>query len=200
VKSDLLIIFYRNPELGKVKTRLAATVGDDRALAIYFKLASYTREVSLNTACDRVVYYSDFIDTEDSWLNSHFKKRLQAGASLGDRMKQAFSDSLAAGYERVCIIGTDCPELTAQIINDAFTKLRSHEVVIGPVVDGGYYLLGMKKLHADFFANKAWGTNSVAAKTIVDFENLKLVYYQLPMLTDVDEEKDLPIQLKSLLD
>jgi glycosyltransferase A (GT-A) superfamily protein (DUF2064 family) len=74
VKTDLLIIFYRNPELGKVKTRLAATVGDEKAFAIYLKLASHTREVALQTACDRVVYYSDFIDTEDSWSNESIQK------------------------------------------------------------------------------------------------------------------------------
>jgi rSAM/selenodomain-associated transferase 1 len=194
VKTDLLIIFYRNPELGKVKTRLAATVGDEKAFAIYLKLASHTREVALQTACDRVVYYSDFIDTEDSWSNDQFKKSLQTGESLGERMKQAFANSFDAGYKRVCIIGTDCPGLTTQIINESFVKLKSNDVVIGPATDGGYYLLGMENFWPTLFENKAWSTDSVLSQTVQDAKQLNLLNFLLPTLTDVDEEKDLPTQ------
>jgi len=194
VKTDLLIIFYRNPELGKVKTRLAATVGDEKAFAIYLKLASHTREVALQTACDRVVYYSDFIDTEDSWSNDQFKKSLQTGESLGERMKQAFANSFDAGYKRVCIIGTDCPGLTTQIINESFVKLKSNDVVIGPATDGGYYLLGMENFWPALFENKAWSTDSVLSRTVQDAKQLNLLNFLLPTLTDVDEEKDLPTQ------
>ncbi|MBK8290391.1 MAG: TIGR04282 family arsenosugar biosynthesis glycosyltransferase [Flammeovirgaceae bacterium] len=194
MKTDLLIIFYRNPELGKVKTRLAATVGDEKAFAIYLKLASHTREVALQTACDRVVYYSDFIDTEDSWSNDQFKKSLQTGESLGERMKQAFANSFDAGYKRVCIIGTDCPGLTTQIINESFVKLKSNDVVIGPATDGGYYLLGMENFWPALFENKAWSTDSVLSRTVQDAKQLNLLNFLLPTLTDVDEEKDLPTQ------
>lgn len=194
MKSDLLIIFYRNPELGKVKTRLAATAGEEKALAIYLKLASHTREVALQTACDRVVYYSDFIDTEDSWSNDQFKKSLQTGESLGERMKQAFANSFDAGYKRVCIIGTDCPGLTTQIINESFVKLKSNDVVIGPATDGGYYLLGMENFWPTLFENKAWSTDSVLSQTVQDAKQLNLLNFLLPTLTDVDEEKDLPTQ------
>lgn len=194
MKTDLLIIFYRNPELGKVKTRLAATVGDEKAFAIYLKLASHTREVALQTACDRVVYYSDFIDTEDSWSNDQFKKSLQTGESLGERMKQAFANSFDAGYKRVCIIGTDCPGLTTQIINESFVKLKSNDVVIGPATDGGYYLLGMENFWPTLFENKAWSTDSVLSQTVQDAKQLNLLNFLLPTLTDVDEEKDLPTQ------
>lgn len=198
MKPDRLIIFYRNPELGKVKTRLAATVGDERALAIYFKLVSHTREISAQVLCDKVVYYSDFVDTEDSWSNKEFEKCLQEGHTLGERMKRAMGDSFGMGYKRVCIIGTDCWELTPQHITDGFMKLKTHDVVIGPAVDGGYYLLGMKNFLPTLFDNKTWSTDSVFSQTLQDVKQLDLSYFLLPALTDVDEEKDLPQRDRSL--
>jgi len=195
MKPDLLIIFYRNPKLGKVKTRLAATVGDERALAIYFKLAAHTRSLALQIDCDRVVWYSNFVDAEDNWPNQLFNKQLQQGSDLGRRMYHAFEAAFQRGYSRVCIIGTDCHELTYAIINDAFDKLRDHDAVLGPALDGGYYLLGMKTMHSRLFDNKAWSTDSVSSNTIEDFKNLNLRYVLLPILTDVDEEKDLPVNI-----
>jgi uncharacterized protein len=195
VKTDLLIIFYRNPELGKVKTRLAATAGEERALAIYLKLAAYTREVAVQTTCDRVVYYSDFIDTEDSWSNNQFKKRLQTGESLGERMMHAFADSFDLGYKRVCIIGTDCLELTFDILKEAFEALRQKDSVIGPAYDGGYYLLGMSRFIPEVFYNKKWSTDTVCIDTINDLKHLQCSFEELTTLHDIDNESDLPLQL-----
>ncbi|MBL7872207.1 MAG: TIGR04282 family arsenosugar biosynthesis glycosyltransferase [Cyclobacteriaceae bacterium] len=192
MKPDLLIIFYRNPELGKVKTRLAATVGDGRALAIYLKLAAHTRSIASEVNCDRVVWYSDFVDTEDNWPNDLFLKDRQVGDTLGDRMHLAFDCAFQKGYQRVCIIGTDCLELTGEILNESFNKLITHDAVIGPALDGGYYLLGMKQLHTELFSNKVWGNNTVYKNTVKDFEGLNITFGQLPCLTDIDEEKDLP--------
>jgi rSAM/selenodomain-associated transferase 1 len=193
MKPDLLIIFYRNPELGKVKTRLAATLGDERALAIYLKLAAHTREIAAEVKCDRVVWYSNFVDTEDNWPNQHFNKEVQQGTELGSKMQFAFEQAFQQGYSSVCIIGTDCLELTQQIVTDAFDNLRNHDAVLGPAKDGGYYLLGMRKLHPELFTDKNWSTHSVSSKTIEDFKKLKLTYYLLPTLSDIDEEKDLPL-------
>lgn len=192
MKEKLLIIFYRNPELGKVKTRLAAAVGDEKALAIYLKLATHTREVALASDFDRVVYYSHHVDTEDNWQENSFHKKLQVGNDLGIRMYNAFENAFRDGYAHVCIIGTDCLELTSEILSAAFEQLKAHDAVIGPARDGGYYLLGMKQLHKDLFANKEWSTNTVAKRTIVDFQNLNLTYSQLPTLSDIDREEDLP--------
>jgi uncharacterized protein len=193
MKDDLLIIFYRNPELGKVKTRLAATVGDERALAIYLKLGAHTRSITSEVDCDRVVWYSNFVDTEDSWPNQHFNKEVQQGSDLGSKMQFAFENAFRQGYSRVCIIGTDCFELTDTIVNEAFDKLKNHDAVLGAALDGGYYLLGMKELHPEFFTNKTWSTDSVSSETIEDFKMLNISYYLLPTLNDVDEEKDLPV-------
>jgi len=196
MKPELLIIFYRNPELGKVKTRLAATVGDAKALAIYLKLASHTRAITSELDCDRVVYYSDYIDTEDAWPNNDFAKHLQRGSDLGARMEYAFQRAFMDGYERISIIGTDCFELTTKIIANAFESLGTKDTVIGPAVDGGYYLLGMNRFIPELFRGKEWSTNTVCKDTINDFTRLAINYYQLPTLRDVDTESDLPVELR----
>lgn len=185
-----LIIFYRNPELGKVKTRLAATVGDEMALAVYLRLASHTREITEGVDVDAVVYYSHSLDTEDQWLG--FDRAVQTGGDLGTRMKNAFQESFALGYQSVCIIGTDCWELTEAHLVKAFEQCKQHDVVIGPAADGGYYLLGMNKLYPELFENKKWSTDSVFADTLHNIQDRKLSFCVLEELHDVDEEKDLP--------
>ena len=126
----LLIIFYRNPELGKVKTRLAATVGEEKALAIYLMMASHTKTIAEQVTTDRVIYYTDFIDWEDNWPNEKFGKHLQHGSDLGERMSFAFANGFSAGFERICIVGTDCFELTAEIIAQAFHELAQTVLVL----------------------------------------------------------------------
>jgi uncharacterized protein len=190
---NLLILFYRNPELGKVKTRLAKTLGDEKALAIYLRLAAHTREITQDLPYNKVVYYSHFADTEDAWANFIFQKKVQQGNDLGEKMQNAFAEGFKNGYTSICIIGTDCLELTSKIIKQAFDQLETHDTVIGPAKDGGYYLLGMKKLIPELFQNKNWSTDTVAKDTINDFKRLELSFAQLPALTDVDEEKDLPL-------
>ena len=196
ISDSLLIIFYRNPELGKVKTRLAKTMGDEKALAIYIKLASHTREIVQSEKVDKVVYYSHFTDTEDQWPNVIFNKKIQNGNDLGEKMINAFTTAFAEGYKHVCIIGTDCFELTSSHVSEAYIRLKDHDVVMGPANDGGYYLLGMNQLHAEVFQNKAWSTAAVGSDTIDDFRKLGLTYFLLDTLTDVDEEKDLPVSMR----
>jgi len=198
-KKSLLIIFYRNPELGKVKTRLAATLGDAKALAIYLYLAAHTRTITENLALDKAVFYSHYVDTEDNWNNDLYQKHIQSGIDLGERMLHAFRNGFKSGYDSICILGTDCYELTSGTIKEAFAKLQSYDAVIGPAKDGGYYLLGMNTLHVEFFKNKLWSSDSVREATIHDFNNLGLKYYELPVLTDIDEERDLPEELENLV-
>jgi rSAM/selenodomain-associated transferase 1 len=194
-QSSLVIIFYRNPELGKVKTRLAKTIGEEMALAIYIKLSSHTRQTTEQLKVDKAVYYSHFVDTEDHWPNELYYKEVQHGNDLGEKMSNALADAFAKGYQRVCVIGTDCLELTPSIIDTAFFQLEKFDAIIGPARDGGYYLLGMKKLFPEFFQNKAWSTNTIASDTIADFKKLGLRYFCLETLTDVDEERDLPASM-----
>ena len=112
-------------------------------------------------------------------------------------MLRSFEEGFRQGYQRICIIGTDCLELKAEIISQAFEQFAVHDVVLGPAKDGGYYLLGMNHLIKEVFQHKEWSTDSVAASTIQDFKNKKLSYSLLTTLTDVDEEQDLPSNWRS---
>lgn len=189
----LLLIFVKNAVLGKVKTRLAQAIGDEKALATYHQLLAHTLAVSKKVSCDRAVFYSDFIETDDMWPNSLFTKYLQLGHDLGERMQQAFTLAFANRYSQVVIIGSDCPQLTTLHINQAFGMLNSYEAVIGPSIDGGYYLLGLTHLLPGLFTNKLWSSASVFTDTIADFKNLKLNFGQLEILRDLDTEEDLKI-------
>lgn len=198
IKDDsLLIIFYRNPELGKVKTRLAASIGDAKAFSIYLLLSEHTIRITERLSVAKAVYYSDYIDLNDSWSNDTYQKYLQAGNTLGEKMENAFQTGFIKGYKSICIIGTDCLDLTPALINEAFRRLLTHDVVLGPAVDGGYYLLGMNYLHTSLFKNKKWSTNTVLAETIHDIKLLGLSCWELETLTDIDEEKDLPAHFRS---
>lgn len=192
----LLIIFYNNPALGAVKPRLAATIGEDRALAIYLNLVANTREITDELPFDKVVFYSNHIDTEDNWDNSIYKKQRQQGFELGKRLQNAFSWGFRSGYSTVCIIHADCYGLTPEIIIETFEQLEESDAVIGPAKDGGYYLLGINKVYPELFKDKEWGSYTVLSDTIQNFEELDLEYGVLPVLNDVEEEVDLPWELK----
>ena len=189
-----IIIFTKNPELGKVKTRLARTIGDDKALEIYKKLLDYTRNIVEPVNVDKFIFYSETIVDFDKWENTIYHKKLQSGTDLGMRMQNAFEELFQLHYESVCIIGSDCYELNSEIIEKAFRRLEHEEVVIGPTFDGGYYLLGMNQLYTKLFQNKNWSTESVYGDTIGDIKELSLRYFDLEKLSDIDEEKDVPHQ------
>jgi rSAM/selenodomain-associated transferase 1 len=186
-----IIIFVRNPELGKVKTRLAKQIGDELTLQVYTELLLHTRDTTCNLDCDKFVFYSENIEDNDIWDTDRFEKKLQEGDNLGDRMMLAFFELFQQGYSKVVIIGSDCPELTSFVIEDAFDKLDLHEVVIGPSTDGGYYLLGLTHLLPDLFKDKEWSTDKVLAETIKDIVRLKRSSYFLTELADIDTAEDL---------
>lgn len=187
-----IILFTKNPELGKVKTRLAKTIGDEKALAIYKKLLNHTQEIVEQLDVDKFVFYSDLIINDDQWNNANYHKMVQHHGDLGERMATAFKEVFALNYQSVCIIGSDCYELSSAVIEEAFLKLENDNAVIGPTFDGGYYLLGMNKLHPELFQNKNWSTETVYSDTVNDFKELSLSYSNLIKLSDIDEEKDLP--------
>ena len=188
---SLLIIFAKNPELGKVKTRLAATLGNEVALAVYFQLLNKTRQETESLTVDKVVYYSNYVEHGDLWDDNIYAKAAQQGDDLGQRMQNAFTQAFANGYERVCIIGSDLMEISAEVIEQAFEKLKKRDVVVGPSEDGGYYLLGMSKMIPALFENKAWSTDEVFIATRDDVRRLGLQMAELPVLNDIDTEKDL---------
>lgn len=184
-----LIIFTRNPELGKVKTRLAKTVGDDSALEIYKFLLKHTVAITKNLNVDKYVFYSENIHREDIWDPEIFRKKLQTGTDLGEKMQNAFSELFEMGYEKVLIVGSDIFELDQSDIENAFEVLQTTETVIGPATDGGYYLLGMKERNVAIFQNKNWGTSTVLEETLSDLRQKK--YVLLEERNDVDYYQDI---------
>ena len=187
----LLIIFARNPELGKTKTRLAKKLGDEVALAIYYKLINKMQEVTADLSVDKAIYYSSFIDKEDSWDNTIYQKYLQHGDSLGAKMHNAISEGLNRGYNQVVLIGTDIYSLTSDIILEGFDILQTNDLVLGPAKDGGYYLVGMKKPQPSIFNLKKWSHNQVFSQTIELIEDASLTFGTTQVLNDIDEPDDL---------
>ena len=189
MNENLILIFTRNPEVGKVKTRLAATIGDTNALEIYIQLLEHTRKVALETDFDKRVLYSEEINTKDMWNNHLFQKKLQFGKDLGVRMYNAFKEGFQDGYKKIVIIGSDLIALESNDIQEAIKKLDENDIVIGPAEDGGYYLLAMKAIPENIFSNKEWGTNTVLKDTLKDIKNLK--YHLLKEKNDIDTYEDI---------
>ncbi|PQB03526.1 TIGR04282 family arsenosugar biosynthesis glycosyltransferase [Aureitalea marina] len=170
MSEELLIIFVRNPELGKVKTRLAKDVGDETALAIYTFLLERTKSITSGLKQEKQVHYSDEIATDDLWQDFGYHKRIQADGDLGEKMQSAFEQGFEAGFKRIVIIGSDLYDLESEDIVKAFEQLKQHDVVLGPAQDGGYYLLGMCQMVPGIFANKTWGTDQVLDQTLADLD------------------------------
>lgn len=188
---NAIIIFVRNPILGQVKTRLANTIGEEGALKVYKILLQHTDMVCKGLHCDKYVFYADDICDEDLWDKEIYQKQMQSPADLGNRMSAAFKLVLKNGSGKVLIIGSDCYELSQLLIEKAFDFLEEKDIVVGPAADGGYYLLGMKGHHPALFENIHWSTSGVLAQTMKVCNEQQLTFFLLPVLNDVDEEKDI---------
>ena len=179
-----LLIFARVPALGRVKSRLAAGVGQPAALAIYPELLAITRTAAVAAEVPTT-------DEAQEWAG--MTTRCQPAGDLGERMTAAFAAAFAAGASRVAIIGTDCPGLRAEHLTQAFALLAEHDVVLGPATDGGYYLLGLRQPQPELFQNKEWSTETVLADTVADAHRLGRRVALLPELRDVDTAADLAV-------
>jgi len=186
---NLLLIFTRNPELGKGKRRLAATIGDQAAFNIYKFLLDHTVTITKNLYAEKQVYYSEEIWEDDIWDNKKFAKKLQTGDDLGARMANAFQEGFQKEYQKIIIIGSDMLDLSQEDLEAAFKALEKNDFVIGPAEDGGYYLLGMKKFMPELFKNKSWGTETVLKDTLADLENETTAL--LETKNDVDYYEDI---------
>ena len=184
-----LIVFVRKAELGKVKTRIAKAVGKETALDIYKQLITHTRKVVEQVQCEKYVFYAGEIDHEDEWNSKDFEKFLQVKGDLGDKMQDSF-ETVIRKTSPVLIIGSDCPELTTDDIERAFLELEDNDVVIGPAVDGGYYLLGMNDLQLFLFEDMPWSEEELIQETIFKIQDRGLRYSLLSTKSDVDYIED----------
>ena len=189
---NAIIVFQKNAVKGKVKTRIAKDLGEEKALEIYHHLINSTHQVlSQLRGLDIFLFYSDHIETV-TWQPAEGKLqlRLQKGNDLGEKMRLAFEEVFGEGYSKVLIIGTDCPDISPNILYDAMEKLEKHEVVFGPAKDGGYYLLGLKKIHEGLFDGIPWSTEKVLELSLDYLQSRKIPYGLLHTLSDIDTAGD----------
>ena len=176
--------------LGKVKTRLAKGLGEERALRIYRQLLSHTHAVTCGLSCDKFIFYAEEIGTNDLWEDAKYHKALQQGNDLGEKMQHAFLTVFNKGYSQVIIIGSDCMELTHEVIRNAFAALCHEDVFVGPSADGGYYLLGLTAMHNRLFEQMPWSTEAVLNETLNRCREAGLRFAEGPVLHDIDGEAD----------
>ncbi len=188
MKKEVLLVFQKNEVLGRVKTRLAAGLGEKQALDIYRKLLDKTYFELNKVSVPIHTYYSEFIPEKPNHAADQFQ--IQVGQDLGERMKNAFAANFDFGAEKVVLIGTDCPTLQSQHLLQAFEVLNDSDLVLGPATDGGYYLIGMKR-RADFlFEGITWSTAEVLSQTLSLASQWGLRTTLLPELSDIDTQED----------
>lgn len=191
-----LMIFTRYPEPGKTKTRLIPALGAEGAANLQRKLTEETvakaRELSsVFPVSLEVRFAGGNFSLMESWLGSDLNYQEQDSGDLGDRMTGAFKTAFNSGIQRVVIIGIDCPGLNQEILQQAFEKLEQNDLVLGPAEDGGYYLIGLRRLIPELFRGINWGTAEVREKTVAIAQNLHLAIDYLPKLPDIDRPEDL---------
>lgn len=181
---QLLIIFVKNIVLGKVKTRLAKTIGNTGAFNVYKVLYNITQTETLKLDIDRHIYFSDVV-INSSWPGD--EKFTQNGNGIGERMLNAFKAGFNKGYEQIVLIGSDLPDISEAIITSGFKALKYSNIVFGPAQDGGYYLVGMKSFQPTLFLNKPWSQPNLLKETLTEVNNYSL----LEELNDIDTIEDL---------
>jgi rSAM/selenodomain-associated transferase 1 len=199
MSKQAIIIFLKFPELGRSKTRLAATIGNENTLKVYKELLDHTHLITKELNYDKYLFYDKVTSNKMPWGDDIYQTAYQVESDLGGRMQHAFSQLFEKGYERIVIIGSDCYDLSQEIIEEAFEKLKKKDVVIGPAKDGGYYLLGLKKLIPQLFTDVAWSTDEVFSATTKALDFLSIGYDTTAVLSDIDVYDDLPEKLKLLI-
>jgi rSAM/selenodomain-associated transferase 1 len=190
---DVLVVFLKWPEPGRVKTRLAAALGPERAAELYRLVAEEevrrTRPVA--RAYDRLLFFApaEARARIAAWFPQE-ELLPQAGRDLGARMADAFAQAFRRGARRVAIVGTDVPQVSAETVAAGFESLVTHDVALGPARDGGYYLLGLRAPQPELFTGIGWSTPGVRAATLERATRLGLSVRCLETMTDLDTLQD----------
>jgi rSAM/selenodomain-associated transferase 1 len=188
-------IFVKFPFPGHVKTRLAKTLGKQFATGFYKLCAEHVfRETdNISRECQKYIFYADDHSTSDvqRWVGQKFHCLPQVNGDMGSRLKQAFRTMFAQGAKKAIVLASDVPDLAASMVNDGLCKLADHDIVLGPTHDGGYYLIGLNRLHDRLFDNIAWSTDKVFSQTMRAIDDLGWHTCVLPQLIDINTESDL---------
>ena len=193
---EKLIVFTRYPEPGTTKTRLIPVLGKAGAANLHRLMAqkAIARALSLKNSrrlSVEIHHTGGSQQQMQDWLGTDLIYQNQMDGDLGAKMTAAFQNSFDSGVDKVAIVGTDCPDLKAEIMAQAFDKLSEHDLVLGPAKDGGYYLIGLGRSIPELFSSIKWGTSEVFAATRAIAQNLDLNIADLPTLADIDLPEDL---------
>lgn len=193
--NNLLIIFVKYPQPGLVKTRLAKDVGKQKAADLYRLFVEAALKRTKGKNFKRLIFYTpqDKVKEIKKWLGSDgLEFRPQKGRDLGERLFNAFRLTLGSScVRRIVTIGTDSPLIDRKVVNTAFKALETKQCVLGPALDGGYYLIGLSSLKKEVFKGINWGTKKVFAQTLKRLKMLKMSYSFLDLSFDVDRHKDI---------
>lgn len=194
----ILIIFSRYPEAGRSKTRLIPALGASGAARLHEDMTRHTLTTAVELARNYPVRVEVHFAGGDEGLmrqvfGGDFPYLPQVAGDLGKKMRTALQGALKQGLNRAVVIGTDCPDLTASRLRQAFEALETRELVLGPAPDGGYYLIGCRRVWPELFADIPWGTEQVWSRTLAAARGAGLSPYVLEPLPDVDRPEDLPV-------
>jgi uncharacterized protein len=199
---DHFTVFARWPAPGRVKTRLGPALSPDLACALYQAMLRDVLETGRATEVE--TRWLDWADAPDGerWGEraAGYRETAQRGADLGERLSRAFEERLCGSGDRMVVVGADAPELTAEDVARAFWTLATHDVVLGPTRDGGYWLIAMAKPSPELFRDIPWGNESVLAATISRAVDLGLRVAHLDRREDVDTPEDLVRLLRRCLE
>jgi hypothetical protein len=190
-----LLIFAKTPEPGQVKTRIAQTVGPEKAAEIYAEMLDHILgETAAEGQWERILFITPESD-EDYFHRRGLKTRRQKGNGIGERIANALIDSASQGNGKIVLIGSDIPELTSADIAAAFEMLASFPAVIGPSADGGFYLFGLAAQYVPQAAEVLqqpirWSTPEVLAEVERQCRAHRLRLGYLPVKNDIDTYED----------
>lgn len=193
---DALILFFiKYPEPGAVKTRLAESIGSEEAAQLYRNfILDLLAKLKLAELPFKICFYPEQKrEILMGWLGHEYKYNQQSGADLGERIAAAFQDAFSGGHRRVILIGSDSPDLPQSFLEESLGVLNTHDAVIGPAMDGGYYLIGFRNetFLPEAFEGIDWDTESVFRKTLSLLKDYKRRVYVLPVWNDIDTIEDL---------
>jgi uncharacterized protein len=195
---EQILVFTRYPEPGQTKTRLIPALGADGAAQVHRQMAEHTlaqvKHLQQSRAVEAEIHFSGSNESQmQAWLGMGWNYHQQSEGDLGDRLISALTTSFQSGAEAALVIGTDCPGLNASLMATALDQLQTHDLVLGPATDGGYYLIGLKSLIPELFTGIPWGTDTVWQRTMAIAQELGLTVTNLPPLDDIDRPEDLSI-------
>jgi rSAM/selenodomain-associated transferase 1 len=191
-----LIIFTRYPEPGKTKTRLIPALGAEGAAEFHRQMTEKTVKMVREFAASYPVsteirYTGGNLALMQAWLGVDLRYNLQGSGDLGDRLRESFREAFKIEKTAVMAIGTDCLDLSLEILSEAFDRLKQQDIILGPADDGGYYLIGLSRFVPELFTGIRWGSSEVFQQTLTVCQQLDLLVGFLPQLADIDRPEDL---------